>query len=76
MSESPPSVTPTRSQHPMLTRSKLGISKPIRKLNLHIDSTSPVPKNYLLDFNDPNWLNAMKEEYTALISNNTWVLLP
>ncbi|KAI3780426.1 hypothetical protein L2E82_10407 [Cichorium intybus] len=70
------SVPSPQTQHPMVTRAKHGIFKPIRKLNLHIDTSSPVPKNYLQAFNDPNWLNAMTEEYTALISNKTWVLVP
>ncbi|GKB09363.1 ribonuclease H-like domain-containing protein [Tanacetum coccineum] len=27
-------------------------------------------------FNDPNWQNAMSDEYNALIKNNTWNLVP
>ncbi|GJS42135.1 ribonuclease H-like domain-containing protein [Tanacetum coccineum] len=27
-------------------------------------------------FNDPNWQNAMRDEYTALIKNKTWTLVP
>lgn len=60
----------------MAILAKQGIFKPIRKLNLHIDSSFPIPKNYLQDFKDPNWLNATTKEYTALISNETWVLVP
>lgn len=66
----------TQSQHSVVTRAKQGIFKPIHKLNLHVDTSSFVPKNYLHAFKDPNWLNAMTEEYTALISNKTWVLVP
>ncbi|KAL4588677.1 hypothetical protein LXL04_001570 [Taraxacum kok-saghyz] len=73
---SSPDVAPFPTQHPMVTRAKLGITKPIRKLNLHVDSSSPVPKTYLQAFKDPNWLNAMTDEFTALISNKTWVLVP
>ena len=66
----------TEPIHPMVTRGKLGITKPIQRLNLHVDTISSVPKNYLLDFKDPTWLNAMTEEYTALITKKTWVLVP
>ncbi|GKF12989.1 ribonuclease H-like domain-containing protein [Tanacetum coccineum] len=27
-------------------------------------------------FSDPNWQNAMRDEYSALIKNRTWVLVP
>ena len=64
------------STHPMLTRAKRGIFKPTQKLNLHVDSSSPIPRTYLQAFKDPNWLRAIREEYSALISNNTWVLVP
>ncbi|KAL4570763.1 hypothetical protein LXL04_026425 [Taraxacum kok-saghyz] len=70
-----PSPTPVPT-HPMLTRAKRGIFKPTRKLNLHVDSSSPIPRTYLQAFKDPNWLRAMREEYFTLISNNTWVLVP
>lgn len=59
----------------MVTRAKSRVSKPDRKLNLHVDASSPLPKNYTQAFNDPNWLKAMTDEYTALIQNKTWVLV-
>lgn len=78
-----PHAIPTRSlpaassTYIMTSRSCLDIIKPVDRLNLHIDSTtSPVPCNYLEAFCDPNRLNAMKEEFNALISNGTWVLVP
>ncbi|GJR78236.1 ribonuclease H-like domain-containing protein [Tanacetum coccineum] len=33
-------------------------------------------KSYTDAFNDPNWRNAMCDEYNALIKNNTWTLVP
>lgn len=66
----------THTSHRMVTRGKQGIFKPIQKLNQHVDATSLVPKNYLKAFQDPNWLNAMTNEYIMLISNQTWVLVP
>lgn len=70
----PPSGT-TRSHH-MTTRARYGICKPIQKLNLHTEATSPIPKNYSQAFRDPNWLQAMQDEYNALVSKGTWFLVP
>ncbi|KAJ9551935.1 hypothetical protein OSB04_015980 [Centaurea solstitialis] len=69
-SSSPPPI------HPMTTRSRSGIVKPIQKLNLHTSSISPVPRSHLQAIKDPNWRQAMNDEYSALISNGTWTLVP
>jgi hypothetical protein len=37
---------------------------------------SPLPKSYKSALLDPNWAAAMREEYLALLSNNTWQLVP
>ncbi|GKE36759.1 ribonuclease H-like domain-containing protein, partial [Tanacetum coccineum] len=47
-----------------------------QRLTLHVSSVSPLPKSYKDAFNDPNWKNAMTDEYNALINNNTWTLVP
>lgn len=60
---------PITSTHPVFTRSRLGTVKPVQKLNLHVESSSPIPYKYLQAFKDPNWSNAMKDEYNALIVN-------
>lgn len=60
----------------MTTRSRHGITKPIQKLHLHVDTPYPVPRNYLQVFKDPNWINAMEYEFNALVSNQTWFLVP
>nr|GEV22687.1 ribonuclease H-like domain-containing protein [Tanacetum cinerariifolium] len=60
----------------MVTRAKAGISRPIDKLTLHNTTTSPIPKSHIHAFRDPNWQKAMLEEYNALITNGTWVLVP
>lgn len=60
----------------MTTRARYGICKPIQKLNLHTEATSPIPKNYSQAFRDPNWLQAMQDEYNALVSKGTWFLVP
>ncbi|GJZ15944.1 ribonuclease H-like domain-containing protein [Tanacetum coccineum] len=62
--------------HPMVTRFHVGTNRPTERLNLHVSSVSPLPKSYCDAFNDPNWQNAMPDEYTALIKNKTWTLVP
>ncbi|GKB15753.1 ribonuclease H-like domain-containing protein [Tanacetum coccineum] len=64
------------STHPMVTRSQVGTFRPIQRLSLHVSSVSPLPKSYRDAFNDPNWQNAMQDEYNALINNKTWTLVP
>ncbi|KAI3746178.1 hypothetical protein L6452_08601 [Arctium lappa] len=76
-----PSPPPSPSQslprgHSMNTRSKSGIFKPTHRLNLHSTSISSVPRSHLQALQDPNWHKAMNEEYNALITNGTWVLVP
>lgn len=34
-----------------------------------------MPRSYLQALQNPNWHKAMNEEYHALISNNTWILV-
>ncbi|GJT18992.1 ribonuclease H-like domain-containing protein, partial [Tanacetum coccineum] len=46
------------------------------RFTLHVSYDSPLPKWYRDAFNDPNWQNAMSDEYNALIKNNTWTLMP
>nr|GEV80487.1 ribonuclease H-like domain-containing protein [Tanacetum cinerariifolium] len=43
---------------------------------VHVSSKSPLPKSYNVAFNDPNWQNAMGDEYNMLIKNNPWTLVP
>ncbi|GJX43771.1 ribonuclease H-like domain-containing protein [Tanacetum coccineum] len=54
-----------RTYH-MVTRSQLGIIKPIVHLSLHTLLISPLPKSLFLALNDHNWCNAMYDEYNAL----------
>lgn len=37
---------------------------------------SSIPKTYRAALADPNWCRAMEEEFYALMSNNTWTLVP
>lgn len=70
---------PPVNSHPKTTHLRDGTSKPKQPLNLlthNTQSISPLPKTYSAALNDPNWRNAMTDEYTALLDNNTWELVP
>ncbi|GJZ29896.1 ribonuclease H-like domain-containing protein [Tanacetum coccineum] len=62
--------------HPMVTRFRVGTNHPTERLTLYVSSVSPLPKSYRDAFSDPNWQNAMRDEYHALIKNKTWNLVP
>ncbi|GJW22058.1 ribonuclease H-like domain-containing protein, partial [Tanacetum coccineum] len=64
------------STHPMVTHFRVGTNRPTQRFNLHVSTISPIPKSYLIAFRNPNWYRAMLDEYTALIKNNTWILVP
>ncbi|GKD83701.1 ribonuclease H-like domain-containing protein, partial [Tanacetum coccineum] len=64
------------SVHPMVTRFRVGSNQPTQRLNLHVSSVSPLPRSYRDAFNDSNWQNVMRDEYNALIKNQTWTLVP
>jgi len=57
----------------MTTRGKLGFRQPAI---YHAAAISPIPKTYRSALADPNWRTAMEEEYAALLSSNTWDLVP
>jgi hypothetical protein len=60
----------------MRTRGKSGFRIPTTRLNLHVSPTlSPIPKTYKTALLDPNWATAMKDEFTALLENQTWQLV-
>nr|GEX23731.1 ribonuclease H-like domain-containing protein [Tanacetum cinerariifolium] len=71
----PPNPNPS-SIHHMVTRFRVGTNRPPERLTLHVSSVSSVSESYRDAFNDPNWQNAMCDEYNALIKNNTWTLVP
>jgi hypothetical protein len=61
----------------MCTRAKSGFRLPVQRLNLHAEvSLSSLPKTYKSALLDPNWAAAMQDEYSALLENNTWQLVP
>ncbi|GJT19190.1 ribonuclease H-like domain-containing protein [Tanacetum coccineum] len=60
----------------MVTRFRVGSNRPPKCLNLHVSSILPLPKSYIGAFNDPNWQNAMYNEYNTLFKNKTWTFVP
>jgi hypothetical protein len=63
----------------MTTRAKRGFWLPVDKLTLSGTPSSPlslVPISVRATLADPSWRRAMEEEYDALITNNTWDLVP
>ncbi|GJV99480.1 ribonuclease H-like domain-containing protein [Tanacetum coccineum] len=67
----PPENLNPISVHPMVTCFRVGTNRPTERLNLHVSLVSPLPKSYHDAFSDPNWQNAMRDEYHALIKNKT-----
>ncbi|GKV02438.1 hypothetical protein SLEP1_g14874 [Rubroshorea leprosula] len=63
--------------HTMVTRSQDGTRK-IRVLPslLATDCALHEPKTFKEASADPNWCTAMAEEFSALLRNNTWSLVP
>nr|GEU39280.1 ribonuclease H-like domain-containing protein [Tanacetum cinerariifolium] len=68
--------TQTVNTHPMVTRAKAGISKPLERMNCHVTTVSPLPRSHVHALRDPQWKQAMLDEYNALITNSMWVLVP
>ncbi|GJU36663.1 ribonuclease H-like domain-containing protein [Tanacetum coccineum] len=60
----------------MITRLQSGIIKPIDRLSLNTFLISPIPKNPSDALKDPQWRNAMYDEYNALVKNGIWLLVP
>ncbi|GAA0143947.1 transmembrane signal receptor [Lithospermum erythrorhizon] len=72
-----PTSTPS---HPMVTRAKTGSLKPksILSLSALLPSSDPhyVPSCYTDASRFSHWRKAMADEYTTLMQNNTWELVP
>jgi hypothetical protein len=68
--------------HPMVTRHAAGVLRPIDRLILAADTSttppdaSPVSSSVRTALADPHWRRAMEEEYTTLLANHTWDLVP
>ncbi|KAK0592604.1 hypothetical protein LWI29_022178 [Acer saccharum] len=72
---SAPAQAPIVSSHPMTTRSRNGIFKPkIFQTSYYLAESDPTTAKQALQ--DPKWVQAMKEEFATLQSNQTWSLVP
>nr|GEW09585.1 ribonuclease H-like domain-containing protein [Tanacetum cinerariifolium] len=60
----------------MVTRAKAGIFKLLVCMHCHVTTTSPLRRSHVHALRDPNYKEAMLDEYNALITNETWVLVP
>nr|KAJ0227604.1 hypothetical protein LSAT_V11C100029500 [Lactuca sativa] len=76
---------PSSSTHPMVTRSYEGIFKTKPFVNLAYLQQLPLhqllfvakePHGFKSASKNPCWLSAMEDEMHALLSNNTWSLVP
>ncbi|GKC97584.1 ribonuclease H-like domain-containing protein [Tanacetum coccineum] len=67
-----PKIKPTHLNNSYRTKT----NRPTERLTLHVSSVPPLLKSYRDAFSDPNWQNAMRDEYHALIKNKTWTLVP
>lgn len=72
--ESAPSTV--QHQHPMVTRGKAGIVKPKQLFTTGINYAETEPTRVAHALTSPPWKAAMLNEYTALLQNNTWTLVP
>ncbi|GKD18155.1 ribonuclease H-like domain-containing protein [Tanacetum coccineum] len=72
----PTNDPPTVSIHPMVTHSRVETTRPNPCYAGHVSTIFPLPRSYKEAFNDPNWRNAMFDEYNALIKNKTWTSVP
>jgi hypothetical protein len=66
-------VTPVVNPHRMTTLAKDGFRMPALHSATHI---SPKPSSFHQGLPDPHWRRAMEDEYSALMSNHTWDLVP
>ena len=70
MTATNPLPAATQPNHPMQTRAKNNIRKPLQKLNLHTQLSKPLahePTTSAQALKDPKWHEAMSEEYNALV---------
>lgn len=65
-------------RHHMVTRARAGIVVPNPKYAHTAMTTSPTapPTFVRAAMRDPDWRQAMQEEYDALMANGTWTLVP
>ncbi|GJZ44746.1 ribonuclease H-like domain-containing protein [Tanacetum coccineum] len=68
---------PTQTYH-MVTHAQVSTVKPnpcFHGYTSHISPISHIPESPFIALSNPNWRDAMYDEYNALIKNSTWVLV-
>nr|GEU71540.1 copia protein [Tanacetum cinerariifolium] len=60
----------------MVTRAKVKFFKPLKRMNCYVTTTLPLSRSRVHTLRDSNWKEAMLNEYNALITNGTLVLVP
>jgi hypothetical protein len=69
-----------RNTDPMVTHHAAGVTKPVDRLQLSVAINPPtlslVSTSVWSALTDPQWRCTMDEEYEALLSKNTWDLVP
>nr|GEY19388.1 ribonuclease H-like domain-containing protein [Tanacetum cinerariifolium] len=60
----------------MVTRAQVGTVKPNPRFQGHVSHISPLPMSPSIALSDPNWRDAMYDEYSALIKKSTWIVVP
>lgn len=70
------SISPIINDHTMVTWGKQGYRQPRTIMNLQATVLTPILKTYRGALADPNWRDAMQEEFTMLQANHTWDLVP
>jgi hypothetical protein len=72
-------VAPPVNPHPMTMRAKWGFRLLADKHTLWATSSSLLslmPTSVCATLTDPSWRHVVEEEYDAMITNNTWDLVP
>lgn len=60
----------------MFTRGKRGFRQLTVPFTLYMAPMSPIPRTFRDALTDKNWRDAMTEEYSTLLTNNIWDLVP
>ncbi|KAJ9555883.1 hypothetical protein OSB04_010497 [Centaurea solstitialis] len=69
-------ISTSQPVHTYRTMASNNIYKPIHKLNLSAQRSTPEPTSLKQALADPKWREAMPIQHQALITNHTWDLVP
>lgn len=73
----PPTHSPPPPMHPMITHNKVGIFKPKAWVSQSVTDWTTIEPTRVRDaLSTPQWKATMDAEYTTLLQNGTWKLVP